>query len=65
MEVRTLTMEFLTGLPRSLKGNNALWVIVDRLTKLAHFIPNEIRQSTEVLADKYIKEIVWLHRVFQ
>ena len=34
-----ITMDFVTGLPRTLKGNNAVWVIVDRLTKSAHFLP--------------------------
>lgn len=34
-----ITMDFVTGLPRSHKGNDAIWVIVDRLTKVAHFLP--------------------------
>jgi len=32
-------MDFVTALPRCQKGNNAIWVIVDSLTKSAHFIP--------------------------
>ena len=56
-------MDFVTALPRSLKGNNAVWVIIYRLTKSAHFLPFGVGQSTEVLADKYIKEIVRLHGV--
>ena len=32
-------MDFVTGLPKTKKGNDAIWVIVDRLTKTAHFIP--------------------------
>ena len=51
------------ALLRSLKGNNAVWVIIDCLTKLAHFLPFRVGQSTEVLAEKYIKEIVRLHEV--
>jgi len=47
-------MDFIAGLPRSPRGNNAIWVIVDRLTKGAHFIPFRIGQSTEALAEKYI-----------
>ena len=34
-----IAMDFVTALPRSPKGHNAIWVIVDRLTKSAHFIP--------------------------
>ena len=40
------------------KGSNAVWVIIDRLTKSVHFIPFQVRQSTELLADKYMKEII-------
>jgi len=58
-----ITMDFVTALPRSPKGNNAVWVIIDRLTKSAHFIPFRVGQTTEVLADKYVKEIVRLHGV--
>ena len=53
----------MTALPRSSKGHNAIWVIVDRLTKSAHFIPFRVGQSTEVLAERYMQEIVRLHRV--
>ena len=56
-------MDFVTALPRSPKGNNAVWVVVDRLTKSAHFIPFRVGQSTELLADKYMREIVRLHGV--
>jgi len=58
-----IAMDFVTALPRSLKGNNAVWVIVDRLTKSAHFLPFRVGQSTELLAEKYMKEIVQLYGV--
>ncbi|MBJ4073146.1 hypothetical protein JGD38_25985, partial [Salmonella enterica subsp. enterica serovar Corvallis] len=35
----SIGMDFITGLPRSPKGNDAIWVIIDRLTKVAHFLP--------------------------
>ena len=47
-----------TTLSHSPKGNNAVWVIVDRLTKSAHFIPFRLGQSTELLADNYLQEVV-------
>ena len=58
-----ITMDFVTKLPITPKKNDAVWIIVDRLTKSAHFIPFQVSQSTEVLADKYIREIVRLHDV--
>ena len=39
-------MDFMTGLPRTLGGNNAIWVIVDRLTKSAHFLPMKVNFSS-------------------
>ena len=56
-------MDFVMALPRSPKGNNAVLVVVDRLTKSAHFIPFRVGQLTEVLADKYLREVVRLHGV--
>ena len=56
-------MDFVTALPRCPKGNNAVWVVVDRLTKSTHFIPFRVGQSTEFLADKYMREVLWLHVV--
>jgi len=56
-------MNFVTALPRIPKGNNAVCVIVYRLTKSAHFIPFKLGQSTELLAEKYLQEVVRLHGV--
>ena len=56
-------MDFVVGLPRSPRGNNAIWLIVNRLTKSARFIPFRVRQSTAALAEKYMQEIVRLHGV--
>ena len=56
-------MDFLVGLPKTPKGNDAMWVIVDRLTKSAHFLPIRWGSTLEQLAEKYISEIVRLHGV--
>jgi len=54
---------FVTHLPRSERGHDAVWVIVDRLTKSAHFLLVNLRISITKLAQTYIKEIVRLHGV--
>uniref|UniRef100_A0A2N9G885 RNA-directed DNA polymerase n=1 Tax=Fagus sylvatica TaxID=28930 RepID=A0A2N9G885_FAGSY len=56
-----VTMDFVVGLPRSLKGHDAIWVIVDRLTKSAHFLPIKVNFTLDKLARLYIQEIVRLH----
>ena len=58
-----IAMDFITGLPRTTNGYDAIWVIVDRLTKTAHFIPIKITYSMERLAELYVKEIVRLHGI--
>ena len=56
-------MDFVTHLPRSVKGHYAIWVIVDRLTKCAHFLPINLRMSMDKLAELYVREVVRLHGV--
>jgi hypothetical protein len=56
-------MDFITGLPRSNRGHDSIWVIVDRLTKVAHFIPFKTTHNGRELADLYISRIVSLHGV--
>ena len=53
----------MTGLPRTRSGFDAVWVIVDHLTKSAHFLSIRVNCSMEELARLYIKEIVRLHGV--
>ena len=45
-----IAMDFVTGFPRSRRGSNAIWVIVDRLTKVAHFIPFRYGLTGEEMA---------------
>lgn len=56
-------MDFVVGLPRSPKGYDSIWVIIDRLTKVVHFVPIKTTFSVAKLAQVYIDEIVKLHGV--
>nr|GEZ80440.1 putative reverse transcriptase domain-containing protein [Tanacetum cinerariifolium] len=58
-----ITMDFVTKLPKTSNGHDIIWVIVDRLTKSAHFIPTQETDSMETLTRLYIKEIVSRHGV--
>ena len=56
-------MDFISGLPRTSSGYNAIWVIVDRLTKTTHFLPIKKTYSTNRLARLYVNRIVSLYGV--
>jgi hypothetical protein len=56
-----IAMDYVIGFPRTAKGNNSIWVIVDRLTKSAHFIPIKNTYSMDQMASTYIREIIRLH----
>jgi hypothetical protein len=56
-------MDFVVGLPRTPRGKDAIWVVVDRLTKLAHFIPMKTTNLTEELVPLYMKEVLTLHEI--
>ena len=56
-----ITMDFLVGLPRFRSGHDTIWVIVDRLTKSAHFLPIRNSDSWDKLAQLYVREIIRLH----
>jgi len=58
-----VTMDFVTGLPKTRRFHDAIWVIVDRLTKSAHFLAIKTTLALEGLAKLYIEEIVRLHGV--
>ncbi|GJS97543.1 reverse transcriptase domain-containing protein [Tanacetum coccineum] len=58
-----ITMDFITKLPRTRNGHDAIWVVVDRLTKSAHFLAIREDYSTEKLARLYTDEIVARHGV--
>ncbi|GJR10356.1 putative reverse transcriptase domain-containing protein [Tanacetum coccineum] len=58
-----ITMDFIVKLPRTRSGHDAIWVIVDRLTKSGHFLAVREDFKTEKLARLYINEIVARHGV--
>ena len=58
-----ISMDFIMELPWVQQGYNALWVIVDRLTKSTHFITIKDSTTTNQLGRIYIREIVRLHGV--
>ncbi|WVZ50700.1 hypothetical protein U9M48_001932 [Paspalum notatum var. saurae] len=56
-------MNFIVGIPRTQSGFDSIWVVVDRLTKVAHFIPVKTIYSGAKLAELYMSRIVCLHGV--
>nr|GEW31712.1 putative reverse transcriptase domain-containing protein [Tanacetum cinerariifolium] len=57
-EWEKITMDFVSGLPRTPSGYDSIWVIVDRLTKSAHFLPMKKTNNIKKLAQLYLKEII-------
>jgi hypothetical protein len=58
-----ISMDFVSGLPKKKRGNNVIWVIVDRLTKSALFLPMRKTDSIDKLAQFYVNEVIRLHGV--
>jgi hypothetical protein len=58
-----IALDFIIGLPRTQLGYDSIWVIMDRLTKVAQFIPVKITYSGPQLAELYMSRIVYLHGV--
>ena len=58
-----ITMDFVINLPWTPQGHDAVWVIVDRLTKSEHFVAVRMTFTLERFCLLYIREIVWLHGV--
>ncbi|KAL0545979.1 hypothetical protein IC582_015883 [Cucumis melo] len=59
----SVSMDFITGLPRTLKDFTVIWVVVDRLTKSAHFVSGKSTYTASKWAQLYMSEIVRLHEV--
>jgi hypothetical protein len=60
---KEIRMNFIVGLPRTQAGYDSIWVIVDHLTKVAHFIPVKTTYSGVKLVELYMSKIVCLHGV--
>ena len=58
-----VTMDLVTKLPKTRKGHDAIWVVVDRLTKSAHFLPIRENYNSEKMAEVYMNEIISRHGV--
>jgi hypothetical protein len=58
-----ISMDFIVGLPKTPNGHDSIWAIIDRLTKVAHFIPVRTDYKGNKLAQLYIDNILRLHGV--
>jgi hypothetical protein len=58
-----ICMDFIVGLPNTSRHHDSIWVIVDRLTKTAHFLPVHTTHRTEKYAEIYIDQVVRLHGI--
>ncbi|XP_073223383.1 uncharacterized protein [Cicer arietinum] len=59
----SISMDFVVALPKTQKKFDSIWVIIDRLTKSAHFIPVRTTYNVSKLAEIYVAEIVRLHGI--
>ncbi|KAL4013397.1 hypothetical protein IC575_025566 [Cucumis melo] len=59
----SVSMDFITGLPKTLKGYIVIWVVIDRLTKSVHFVPGKSTYTASKWGQFYMTEIVRLHGV--
>jgi hypothetical protein len=58
-----IRMDFIMGLPKTQRGYDSIWVIMDRLTEVAHFIPIKTTYIRPQLVERYISRIICLHGV--
>jgi hypothetical protein len=58
-----ISIDFIVGLPLTARKYNLIWVIVDRLTKSAHFIPVNTNYNVQKYAEIYVARVLYLHGV--
>ena len=56
-----ISMDFITGLPKIKKQNDSIFVVIDKLSKAAHFIPVKLTYKAVNIADIFLKDIFRLH----
>ena len=57
----SISMDFIVGLPNTQRGHDAIWVVVDSLTKMAKFIPTKTTVSTPKLARLFVDQLYHLY----
>jgi len=60
---KQISMDFIMGLSRTKKGNDSIWIIMDRLTKSAYFLSVKTNYTVDILGKIYTQEIVRLHGI--
>ena len=63
VEMEHITLDFVMKLPKTLRGHDTIWVVVDRLTKSAHFLAMRETLPMEKLAKLYVDELILRHGV--
>ena len=58
-----ITMDFVSGFPLTQRKHDSVWVIMDKLTKCAHFLPLRLDYSMDRVAELYVSEIIRLHGI--
>jgi hypothetical protein len=58
-----ITMDFITGLPKKNKQHDSIMVVVEKLTKVSHFMPMKTTHTTTNIAEIFMKEITRLHGI--